>query len=75
MRIALDVMGGDKAPDATIEGAVEALSDSSINLEKLYLVGDENTVKSELDRVSFSHRKIEIVHAPEAVEMHESAVK
>ena len=75
MRIALDVMGGDKAPEATIEGAMEALSDSSIDFEKLYLVGDEDTLKSELDRVSFGHRKIEIVHAPEAVEMHESAVK
>ena len=75
MRIALDVMGGDKSPKATIEGAVEALADSSIDFEKLFLVGDEATVQAELDRVSFTHRKIEVVHAPESVEMHESAVK
>jgi fatty acid/phospholipid biosynthesis enzyme len=25
MRIALDVMGGDKAPEALMEGAIEAL--------------------------------------------------
>ena len=75
MRIALDVMGGDKSPKATIEGAVEALADNSIDFEKLFLVGDEATVQAELDRVSFTHRKIEVVHAPESVEMHESAVK
>ncbi|MBP82472.1 MAG: phosphate acyltransferase [Verrucomicrobiales bacterium] len=75
MRIALDVMGGDKSPKAAIEGAVEALADSSIDFEKLFLVGDETTVQAELDRVSFTHKKIEVVHAPESVEMHESAVK
>mgnify|MGYP006263773935 FL=1 len=75
MRIALDVMGGDKSPKATIEGAIEALEDSSIDFEKLFLVGDKATVQAELDRVSFTHRRIEVVHAPESVEMHESAVK
>lgn len=68
-------MGGDKAPEAAMEGAIEALRDSSIEFEKLYLVGDESTVKAQLDRLSFTHSKIEIVHAEEVVEMHESAVK
>jgi len=75
MRIALDVMGGDKAPQAIVEGAVEAVTTLGSDLEKLYLVGDETTVKAELDRHSVDHSKLEIVHASEVVTMHDSAVK
>ncbi|MEM9281353.1 MAG: phosphate acyltransferase PlsX [Verrucomicrobiota bacterium] len=75
MRIALDVMGGDKAPEAIMEGAIEALRDPSIEFEKLFLSGDEGIVKSELDRLSCSDPRIEILHAEEVVEMHESAAK
>ncbi len=75
MRIALDVMGGDKAPEAIMEGAAEALEAYGRDLQKLYLVGDETILKRELDRLSCAHEKIEIVHASEVVTMHESAVK
>jgi glycerol-3-phosphate acyltransferase PlsX len=40
MRIGLDVMGGDYAPDAIIEGAVDTLQHFSEN-ERLVLIGDE----------------------------------
>lgn len=75
MRIALDVMGGDKAPEAIVEGAVEALQAHGRDLEKLYLVGEESIVKAQLDRLSCPLGKIEIVHASEIVTMHDSAVK
>jgi glycerol-3-phosphate acyltransferase PlsX len=75
MRIALDVMGGDKAPEAIVAGAVEALHAYDRDLQRLYLVGDETAVKRELDRHSFSHQKVEIVHSSEVVTMHDSAVK
>jgi len=75
MRIALDVMGGDKAPEAIVAGAVEALNAYDRDLQKLFLVGDEATVKRELDRLSYANNKIEIVHASEVVTMHDSAVK
>lgn len=75
MRIALDVMGGDKAPEAIVAGAVEALNAYDRDLQKLYLVGDESVVKAELNRLSYTHPKIEIVHASEIVTMHDSAVK
>lgn len=68
-------MGGDKAPQAIVEGAVEAVTTLGSDLEKLYLVGDETTVKAELDRHSVDHSKLEIVHASEVVTMHDSAVK
>ena len=75
MKIALDVMGGDHAPAAMIEGAMLALEDSGIDVGKLFLVGDETTVEKELTHLSYAHSKIEIVHSEQVVEMHESAVK
>jgi len=67
-------MGGDKAPHCVVAGAKEALADLPF-IERLYLTGDEATVKAEMDRQRFSHPKIEIVHAPETVGMGEEAVK
>jgi len=75
MKIALDVMGGDHAPAAMIEGAMLALEDNGIDVGKLFLVGDETTVEKELTHLSYAHSKIEIVHSEQVVEMHESAVK
>lgn len=75
MRIALDVMGGDKAPEAIVEGAIEALKAYDRDLQRLFLVGDEEVVKDQLARLKFSHDRIGIVHASEVVTMHDSAVK
>ena len=47
MRIALDVMGGDHAPHAIVQGAVEA----SLKLKEvtcIYVVGDEAAINAEL---------------------------
>ncbi len=75
MKIALDVMGGDHAPAATMEGAVQALEDFGDDLEKLYLVGDEPSIKEQLSHLSYAHGKIEIIPSTEVVGMEESAVK
>ncbi len=68
MRIGLDVMGGDKAPDAVIEGAMSAVE----HLEQkdcLVLIGDENIIKEKLDNKSFKSDKFEIIHAPDVIRM------
>ncbi len=75
MRIALDAMGGDFAPEATVVGAVDALNEFGAHLKKLYLVGDEAVIKKELDRLSCRNPKVEIVHASEVVGMDESPVQ
>ena len=57
MKIALDVMGGDNAPDINVDGAKRALRDFPL-IEKIYLVGREETVRSSCDRlgpVSYTH--------------------
>ncbi|MFN0245083.1 MAG: phosphate acyltransferase PlsX [Planctomycetota bacterium] len=50
-RIALDVMGGDRAPDAILRGALAACSPVGklrMAPERLVLVGDEHTIRARL---------------------------
>lgn len=75
MNIALDAMGGDRAPEVTVEGAAKALEEFGGMLKKLVLVGDEKILRNELDRIGYAHSKIEICHASQTVGMEESAVK
>ncbi len=74
MNIALDAMGGDHAPLVNIHGAREALKRNS-NITKLFLVGDETTLTKECSKAQLKDTRIEIVHAQDVVEMHESATK
>lgn len=67
-------MGGDKAPQAIVEGARDALAEFSF-IERLLLVGDEAVVRAEMDRLHFTDRRVEIVHASEVVGMEESPVQ
>lgn len=74
MKLALDAMGGDNAPDINIDGAKLALAQLN-NLEKLYLVGDEAILRRACDAAGIgANPKLEIVHAPEVVSMEESGL-
>lgn len=73
MRIAVDAMGGDNAPGEIIKGAFQAAS--GIPLSKVILVGDETSIKKEIDLHSLSSQKVEIFHASEVVAMDESPAK
>ena len=74
MKLAIDAMGGDNAPQVNIEGAVQVLSKMNF-LKKLFLVGDETTLKQQCDAAGIgSNPKVEIVHAPEVVGMEESGL-
>ncbi|MCH2061116.1 MAG: phosphate acyltransferase PlsX [Verrucomicrobiales bacterium] len=74
MRIALDVMGGDHAPTANLNGAKLAIQ-SLPEIQRLYLVGHEDAIKKHLDDQWARHDKIEVVHAVETVAMNESPAK
>jgi glycerol-3-phosphate acyltransferase PlsX len=71
MRVAIDAMGGDFAPREVVSGAVLAATELD-PVSKFILVGDERVLKAELDRHGTVPSKIEILHASEVVEMHES---
>lgn len=74
MKIALDAMGGDKAPLVNIVGAKKALA-LYPKIETLYLVGEESILKQACADNQLDDPRIQIVHAPETVEMHESGAK
>lgn len=72
MRIAVDAMGGDFAPQAIVEGALRAVRDCP-DIERLFLVGDETALRAEIARCGGDSGRIEIRHAAEVVGMGESA--
>lgn len=72
MRIALDIMGGDLGPRATIEGAYLYLKEAPKD-DQILLIGDENLIKEQLKHIPAKFReRMPIVHAPENIGMNES---
>ena len=69
MRIALDAMGGDHAPEALVEGAVRAARELGIHV---ILVGDREILLQHLQRYDTENLPLSIKHASEVVGMHES---
>lgn len=74
MRIGLDVMGGDFAPDAIIEGAVDSLQHLSAN-EKLVIIGDEASIYRKLSEMQIEPSLFEIVHTSQVIEMADHPAK
>jgi glycerol-3-phosphate acyltransferase PlsX len=68
MTIALDAMGGDLAPAATVEGALRAHRERGLDV---VLVGDEPRVREELRRHGAGAQEVRVHHASEVVEMDE----
>lgn len=72
MRILLDAMGGDNAPDANIKGAVKAINEIS---SEIVLVGNEKIINSRIkelygkDTISEISDRLTIKNATETIEM------
>jgi glycerol-3-phosphate acyltransferase PlsX len=73
MKVAVDAMGGDHAPEAIVEGAV--LAASHLDLDEVILVGDEVLIDRELAKHRWSGSNVTVIHTPHAVQMHESPSK
>jgi len=74
MRIGLDVMGGDFAPDAIIEGAVDSLQHLSHD-ETLVLIGDKVSILRKLSEMQVEPSLFEIVHTSQVIEMGDHPAK
>ncbi len=72
MRIALDAMGGDLAPKATVDGGVLAARDFGV---EVLLVGDQAVLQPALASHQTRGLRVEIVHATESVAMDESPLE
>ncbi len=74
MRVALDAMGGDYAPQNTVAGAAMALRELP-KLETLFLTGNRALLEAELTKIGCGDRRIQIIHTTEVVEMSDHAVE
>jgi len=74
MRIGLDVMGGDFAPDAIIEGAVDSLQHLKSD-ESLILIGDEVSILRKISEMKVEPSLFEIVHTTQVIEMADHPAK
>jgi glycerol-3-phosphate acyltransferase PlsX len=68
MRIVLDAMGGDYAPEAAVAGGVAAAREFGI---EVVLVGQQEHVQRELARYDTAGLALPIVHAEEVIAMDE----
>ena len=73
MKIVVDAMGGDYAPESAVEGAVMAAREYET---EIILTGLSDQIHAILDRLDPDHNlPILVVHADEVVEMHDSPGK
>lgn len=66
MRIVVDAMGSDNYPQPEIDAVIQAAEHW---FDPILLVGQEELLQSELDSRKFPKELVEIVHAPEVLEM------
>src|SRR2546421_10346966 len=70
--IALDAMGGDRAPGVVVAGAVEAARAYGV---PILLVGPPAAVAAELSRHNTAGLRLDIVETDETIDMHEHPVR
>ncbi|MGH7150875.1 MAG: phosphate acyltransferase PlsX [Planctomycetota bacterium] len=75
MRIAIDAMGGDKAPLEIVRGALLSIGKGSVAPSSLVLVGDAEKVEKVLRQEAGGNAGIAVHHAPEVIEMNEHPVE
>jgi glycerol-3-phosphate acyltransferase PlsX len=73
MKIALDVMGGDYAPQNPMGGVKLAL-ETLPQLEKIFLVGQPHLIEREIASQGIDRAKLEIIPASQVVDMSDSGL-
>ena len=74
IRIGIDAMGGDFAPNNVILGAIEAYSYIGTDT-KIFLIGDEKKITEVCQHYGLDSGNFVIVHAPETIGMGEHPVR
>ncbi|MCE9539836.1 MAG: phosphate acyltransferase PlsX [Bacteroidetes bacterium] len=74
MKIGLDIMGGDFAPDATVSGALLAYNELPSTV-RLVLIGDKEQIISSLTEKGADSNNFDIIHASEVISMGEHPTK
>ncbi|NDL66870.1 phosphate acyltransferase PlsX [Anaerotalea alkaliphila] len=70
--ISVDAMGGDNAPEAVVDGCVQAvLEDPDI---RVVLCGDSESIQAALDRNTYPQEQVVVLHTTEVIEVDEPPV-
>ena len=65
IKIVVDALGGDRSPDANIEGAVLAVN--KISDVQIIIVGDEKVIDEKLRSYDFDKSRMTVEHAPDEI--------
>ena len=74
MRIAIDAMGGDNAPDEIVAGALETIELLDEN-DELILVGPKDVIEPRMPSLKSYRGAISVVHAPDVIAMDETPIE
>ena len=66
VRVVVDAMGGDYAPEEQVKGAVEALRENQSIF--IYLAGKEDVIRRELKKYTYPEDRLKIVPASQVIE-------
>jgi len=72
MKIAVDAMGGDYAPEEVVEGAFSALEERDL---EIILLGDIVKIREELEKYKYKKDKITIIGCKETIETSDFPLK
>lgn len=70
MKIGIDILGGDFAPDVNLAGVGLALNELPENVV-ITCIGDEYQIKQSLNEHNIPDNRVAIVHAPDVITMHD----
>lgn len=73
IKVVVDAMGGDNAPEAPVKGAVEALNEVS-NMG-IILVGRTDDIQKELKKYKYNKKRLRIAQADDVIGFDEPPVK
>jgi glycerol-3-phosphate acyltransferase PlsX len=71
MRIAVDGMGGDHAPQEVVAGTIQAVNEYGVNV---VITGPKEKIEEELAKYQYDKTKVEIVDAREVISLDEAPV-
>ncbi len=74
MNIAIDMMGGDYAPQEAFKG-IELYLKHTHDAHHLLLVGDEQILRAHIEVLNINEDHLTVIHAPQIIEMHELPTK
>jgi len=74
MRLGLDVYGGDFAPQVTLDG-LGLLNNELPQGDCVVLFGDKQPILNQIDNNLIKTGRVEVVHAPDVIEMGDSPMK